>query len=136
MAKVLDFKFSSLTQNTSTRLNIPIWYKGDWRKDNTIMIWQLDVKNPPAFVKDFSEFSVGYEEEVGATGSYGIGQPLIGQNGSFSHFVWAGSKDMPETLIHTKKLYASNAFAKMQKKTSAYSELKSTLMLQKIMQFN
>ena len=100
------------------------------------MIWEMEVSDPSKYAKEFASFSQemavtqGYEEN-----SYGLGYPISGKNGGFSHFVWVGAPDLESALKRTKDMYNSPEFAEYSKKVSGVRKVVNSYMMVRLADF-
>ena len=134
---LLDERLSEYSIDVSQSINTPIWYNGeDWAEDNVFMLYQMEVTNPAAYLKEFKSFSqkmakkLGYEEN-----SYGLAFPIVGKNGDFSHFAWIGSPDIKTALSNTKKMLSDPLFAEFSSKVSGIRKVVNTVMSVRVMDF-
>ena len=99
-------KLAEFSEDISQTLNTPVWYNGeDWAEDNVFMIYQMDVSNPGAYLKEFKKFftekwlkNLAYGEN-----SFGLAVQFLAKNGDVSHFAWIGAADIKSSLSSTKK---------------------------------
>lgn len=134
-AQLYSAKFSTISTATEQYIATPLYYQGDWDPDQVFMIWNMDVKDQAAYAQAFVAFTSEYDKKKSYPGSYGIGQPIVGQGGNYSHFIWVGAKDMATSLKATKEMYNDPLFQSFVGKTSDLAELKGTYMMQEIMKF-
>jgi hypothetical protein len=99
------------------------------------MFWNMDVKNPSKYVKEWTMFTKKYEAKYKSIGSLGIGMPIVGKS-DFSHFVWSGAPDIATALKQLKKMYSDPLFAEYAKNVASIREVKSTYMMQRLITFN
>ena len=50
------------------------------------MIYQIEVSNPSAYLKEFQTFSNKISKVGLRDNSYGLAIPIVGKNSEFSHF--------------------------------------------------
>ena len=54
---LLDERLREYATDVSQSINTPIWYNGeDWAEDNVFMLYQMEVTNPSAYLKEFKSF--------------------------------------------------------------------------------
>ena len=54
---IWERKLQGFSEDISQSLNTPIWYNGeDWAEDNVFMLYQMEVTNPSAYLKEFKNF--------------------------------------------------------------------------------
>ena len=134
---IWERKLQGYSEDISQSLNTPIWYNGeDWAEDNVFMIYQIEVSNPSAYLKEFQTFSnkiskkLGYEDN-----SYGLAIPIVGKNSDFSHFVWQGFPDIKSALSKTKMMFSDPLFAEFSKKVSGIRKVVNTVMTIRVADF-
>ena len=136
VAQVFGEKLNKYITPVKTALNTPAWFKNDWTPDQVFMIWEMEVSDPSKYAKEFASFSQemavtqGYEEN-----SYGLGYPISGKNGGFSHFVWVGAPDLESALKRTKDMYNSPEFAEYSKKVSGVRKVVNSYMMVRLADF-
>ena len=134
---LLDERLSQYSIDVSQSINTPLWYNGeDWAEDNVFMLYQMEVTNPPVYLKEFKSFSQKIAKKLDfEENSYGIAFPIVGKNADFSHFVWVGSPDIKTALSKTKKMYGDPLFAEYSSKVSGIRKVVNTIMSVRIMDF-
>ena len=134
---LLDERLREYAIDISQSINTPIWYNGeDWAEDNVFMLYQMEVTNPSAYLKEFKSFSQKLAKKLGfEENSYGIAFPIVGKNADFSHFVWIGSPDIKTALSKTKKMYSDPLFAEFSGKVSGIRKVVNTVMSVRVMDF-
>tara|TARA_B100000963_G_scaffold290053_1_gene259800 strand:- start:186 stop:878 length:693 start_codon:yes stop_codon:yes gene_type:complete len=134
---LFERKLSDYSVDVSQSLNMPIWYNGeDWAEDNVFMIYQMDVSNPGAYLKEFKSFSQKMAKKLGfEENSYGLGLPILGKNADFSHFVWIGAPDIKSSLSSMKKMLSDPGFSEFAKKVAGIRKVVNTTMLVRLADF-
>lgn len=134
---LLDERLREYAIDVSQSINTPIWYNGeDWAEDNVFMLYQMEVTNPSAYLKEFKNFSQKMAKKLNfEENSYGIAYPIVGKNADFSHFVWIGSPDIKTALSKTKKMYSDPLFAEFSGKVSGMRKVVNTIMSVRVMDF-
>ena len=135
VAQVFGEKLNKYIEPVNQALNTPVWFQNDWTPDQVFFIYQMDVSDPSAYVKEFAEFSMSWAQKTGMTSSYGVGFPISGKNAEFSHFVWTGAPDIETALSTTKKMFNDPLFAKYSSKVSKIRKLVNTTMMVRVMDF-
>ena len=130
-------KLAEFSEDISQTLNTPIWYNGeDWAEDNVFMLYQMDVSNPGAYLKEFKSFSQKMAKKLGfEKNSYGLAAPIVGKNGDYTHFAWIGAADIKSSLSSTKKMLSDPSFAEFSKKVSGIRKVVNTTMLVRLADF-
>lgn len=130
-------KLAEFSEDISQTLNTPIWYNGeDWAEDNVFMLYQMDVSNPGAYLKEFKSFSQKMAKKLGfEKNSYGLAAPIVGKNGDYTHFAWIGAADIKSSLSSTKKMLSDPSFAEFSKKVSSIRKVINTTMLVRLADF-
>ena len=55
---LLDGKLAESSVAINQSLNTPVWYNGeDWAEDNVFTIYQMEVSNPGAYLKQIKSFT-------------------------------------------------------------------------------
>lgn len=134
-AQVFGDKMNKYIKPVNQALNTPAWFKNDWTPDQVFMIWQMEVTNPPLYVKEFAEFSQNFAKKYDLQNSYGVGYPISGKNADFSHFVWVGAPDVETALKNTKEMYSDPSFAKYSAKVNDIRKVVNTMMMVRVMDF-
>ena len=134
---LLDERLREYAIDVSQSINTPIWYNGeDWAEDNVFMLYQIEVTNPSAYLKEFKNFSQKMAKKLRSEeNSYGIAYPIVGKNADFSHFVWIGSPDIKTALSKTKKMHSDPLFMDFSSKVSGLSKIVNTVMTVRLMDF-
>ena len=134
---LFEGKLADYSVDISQSLNMPIWYNGeDWAEDNVFMIYQMDVSNPGAYLKEFKSFSKKMAKKLGfEENSYGIALPILGKNADFSHFVWIGAPDIKTSLSSMKNMFAEPAFLEFSAKVAGIRKVVNTTMLVRLADF-
>ena len=57
VAQVFGEKLNRYITPVNSALNTPVWYRNDWTPDQVFFIYEMEVSNPSAYVKEFAEFS-------------------------------------------------------------------------------
>ena len=134
--QVFGEKLNRYITPVNSALNTPVWYRNDWTPDQVFFIYEMEVSNPSAYVKEFADFSqklaasLGYENN-----SYGVGYPISGKKADFSHFVWIGSPDLETALSRTKEMQSTPEFAKFSAKVSGIRKVINTYMMVRVADF-
>ena len=56
---LFDERLPEYSIEVSQSINTPVWYNGeDWAEDNVFMLYQMEVTNPSAYLKEFKSFSM------------------------------------------------------------------------------
>ena len=135
-AQLYDSKLQSIVEGISEYIATPVTYNGkDWSPDKVFMFWNMDVKNPSKYVKEWTMFTKKYEAKYKSIGSLGIGMPIVGKS-DFSHFVWSGAPNIATALKQLKTMYSDPLFAEYAKNVASIREVKSTYMMQRLITFN
>ena len=135
-AQLYNSKFQSILEDVSQYIATPVTYNGkDWSPDKVFMFWNMDVKNPSKYVKEWTMFTKKYEAKYKSIGSLGIGMPIVGKS-DFSHFVWSGAPNIATALKQLKTMYSDPLFAEYAKNVASIREVKSTYMMQRLITFN
>ena len=135
-AQLFSSKFNKISEPVSQYIATPVAYNGrDWSPDKVFMFWNMNVKDPSKYVKEWQAFTDKYLAKVGTVGSVGVGQPVVGKT-NFSHFVWSGAPDIATALKQTKQMYSDPLFAEFAKKVSSNRNVVSTYMMQRLITFN
>ena len=134
---LLDERLREYAIDVSQSINTPIWYNGeDWAEDNVFMLYQIEVTNPSAYLKEFKNFSQKMAKKLQSEeNSYGIAYPIVGKNADFSHFVWIGSPDIKTALSKTKKMHSDPLFMDFSSKVSGLSKIVNTVMTVRLMDY-
>lgn len=134
---LFDERLPEYSIEVSQSINTPVWYNGeDWAEDNVFMLYQMEVTNPSAYLKEFKSFSMkmakklGYEEN-----SFGLAFPIVGKNADFSHFAWIGSPDIKTALSNSKKMLTDPLYATFSGKVSDIRKVVNTVMSVRVMDF-
>ena len=134
---LFDERLPEYSIEVSQSINTPVWYNGeDWAEDNVFMLYQMEVTNPSAYLKEFKSFSMkmakklGYEEN-----SFGLAFPIVGKNADFSHFAWIGSPDIKTALSNFKKMLTDPLYATFSGKVSDIRKVVNTVMSVRVMDF-
>ena len=134
---LFDERLPEYSLDVSQSINTPVWYNGeDWAEDNVFMLYQMEVTNPSAYLKEFKSFSMkmakklGYEEN-----SFGLAFPIVGKNADFSHFAWIGSPDIKTALSNSKKMLTDPLYANFSGKVSGIRKVVNTVMSVRVMDF-
>ena len=134
---LFDERLPEYSIDVSQSINTPVWYNGeDWAEDNVFMLYQMEVTNPSAYLKEFKSFSMkmakklGYEEN-----SFGLAFPIVGKNADFSHFAWIGSPDIKTALSNSKKMLTDPLYANFSGKVSGIRKVVNTVMSVRVMDF-
>ena len=134
---LFDERLPEYSIEVSQSINTPVWFNGeDWAEDNVFMLYQMEVTNPSAYLKEFKSFSVkmakklGYEEN-----SFGLAFPIVGKNADFSHFAWIGSPDIKTALSNSKKMLTDPLYATFSGKVSDIRKVVNTVMSVRVMDF-
>jgi hypothetical protein len=134
---LFDERLPEYSIDVSQSINTPVWYNGeDWAEDNVFMLYQMEVTNPSAYLKEFKSFSMkmakklGYEEN-----SFGLAFPIVGKNADFSHFAWIGSPDIKTALSNSKKMLTDPLYANFSSKVSGIRKVVNTVMSVRVMDF-
>ena len=130
-------KLAEFSEDISQTLNTPVWYNGeDWAEDNVFMIYQMDVSNAGAYLKEFKSFSQKMAKKLGFDkNSFGLAAPILGKNKDYSHFAWIGAADIKSSLSSTKKMLSDPSFAEFSKKVSGIRKVINTTMLVRLADF-
>ena len=134
---LFDERLPEYSIEVSQSINTPVWFNGeDWAEDNVFMLYQMEVTNPSAYLKEFKSFSMkmakklGYEEN-----SFGLAFPIVGKNADFSHFAWIGSPDIKTALSNSKKMLTDPLYATFSGKVSDIRKVVNTVMSVRVMDF-
>ena len=134
---LFDERLPEYSIEVSQSINTPVWYNGeDWAEDNVFMLYQMEVTNPSAYLKEFKSFSMkmakklGYEEN-----SFGLAFPIVGKNADFSNFAWIGSPDIKTALSNSKKMLTDPLYATFSGKVSDIRKVVNTVMSVRVMDF-
>jgi len=131
LSKELDNYITDISQT----LNTPAWYQNDWSNDQVFMIYQMDVKNPAAYVAEYAAFSQNMAQKMNVSNSYGVAYPVAGKTDDFSHFVWIGAPSVETALSRNKQMLSDASFAEYAAKVAGVRKVVSTLMMVRIMDF-
>lgn len=135
-AQLFGEKLGNFTEDVSQTLNTPVWYKNDWANDNAFMLYQMEVSDPAAYLKEFKKFTQKISKKLGfEKNSYGLGYPIIGKTADFTHFVWVGSPDVESALTRTKQMFADPLFAEFSKNVSGIRKVVNTVLSVRLMDF-
>tara|TARA_E500000178_G_scaffold217175_1_gene214362 strand:- start:347 stop:1030 length:684 start_codon:yes stop_codon:yes gene_type:complete len=121
--------------DVSQALNTPVWYQNDWSNDQVFMIYQMDVKNPTAYVSEYASFSKKMSEKIGINNSYGVGYPILGKTDDYSHFVWIGAPDIQTALSRNKQMTSDALFREFSAKVADLREVVNVMMMMRLMNF-
>ena len=135
VAQVFGEKLNKYIEPVNQALNTPIWFRNDWTPDQVFFIYQMDVSDPSAYVKEYAEFTQAWAAKYGITNSYGVGFPISGKNSEFSHFAWVGAPDTETALSRTKQMQSDPLFTKFVSKVSKIRKVVNTTMMVRIMDF-
>ena len=64
-AQLFGEKLGKFSEPVSQSLNTPVWYKNDWSNDNAFMLYQMEVNDPAAYLKEFKSFSQKMAKKLG-----------------------------------------------------------------------
>ena len=131
LGKELDGYITDVSQ----ALNTPVWYQNDWSNDQVFMIYQMDVKNPTAYVSEYASFSKKMSEKIGITNSYGVGYPILGKTDDYNHFVWIGAPDIQTALSRNKQMTSDALFREFSAKVADLREVVNVMMMMRLMNF-
>ena len=135
-AQLFGEKIGKFTEDVSQAVNTPVWYKNDWANDNAFMLYQMEVSDPAAYLKEFKKFTQKISKKLGfENNSYGLGYPIIGKTAEFTHFVWVGSPDVESALTRTKQMFADPLFAEFSKNVSGVRKVVNTTLSVRLMDF-
>ena len=135
-AQLFAEKIGKFTEEVSQSVNTPVWYKNDWANDNAFMLYQMEVTNPAAYLKEFKKFTQKISKKLGfENNSYGLAYPIIGKTAEFTHFVWVGSPDVESALTRTKQMFADPLFAEFSKNVSGIRKVVNTTLSVRLMDF-
>ena len=135
-AQLFGEKLGNFTEDVSQSLNTPVWFKNDWANDNAFMLYQMEVSDPAAYLKEFKKFTQKISKKLGfENNSYGLAYPIIGKTAEFTHFVWVGSPDVETALTRTKQMFADPLFAEFSKNVSGIRKVVSTTLSVRLMDF-
>ena len=135
-AQLFGEKLAKFSEPVSQALNTPVWYKNDWANDNAFMLYQMEVTDPAAYLKEFKSFSQKMAKKLGfENNSYGLAYPIVGKTAEFSHFVWIGSPSVEEALTRTKQMFADPLFAEFSKNVSGIRKVVNTTLSVRVMDF-
>ena len=111
-------KTADIAEDIEQSLNMKLINGGNYDRANNQVytIFRMQVKDPGAYARAYTEVTKAQEEAGNVAGSYGLRSLVGGSTNYYTHYAYTSAGNFTDAMVGAEMLYSSESFADFSKK--------------------